>query len=291
MTPITNNTPYVIFNVSNAPDGYQVWNVNCSDDSGNWAYASSNNSLYVDTTAPAITAYELAVGGDVDVSTVYAQNFTFNGTITETNVQSITYSIYNFTSEGEWINGTIANSTVNYSQSYDGIYLPVGLWIINVSVTDRAGNNNWTNLSVTSNAAIQPTLTGTSTLSGTIGSSAVTTTYDLLAKGYPYVKAYLNLTTDANCGNLATCSFDSVGYANIINESSSVSKNVAEASDYTDAETLIMNSLVTMPYTNLNSSTMSWTYNSTVTLSITPYSGLTAGTYTGTYGFGIFDSV
>ncbi len=214
------------------------------------------------------------------LSSISAQNFTANGSVTDPYFSSCTYRIANSTNASMvWANGSFS-SNGNFSVDYEGVYLPVGTWNLSATCYDSY-NHNYTNSSlINSVTAILPTISGSATKSGTIGGSNIQFAFNIIAKGYPYIKFYMNLTSGAHTYDT---SFASIG------NSSSNTVNISGSPTYSGAQTF---NLSTIPAADLPSYAMilQGIYADTVYLYITPYSGLSAGTYSGGYGWGLFDS-
>lgn len=195
------------------------------------------------------------------------------------------YTITNGTdtwSNGTWSSSELATASYRVTETFSGIYLPTGSWTINVSARDEAGNAHSNATTVTSEAAILATLSSTSSQTATIGGSAVAFTFAITTKGAgSVVKAYLNLTNGALVFNNA--------YVKLQNDSDNVS--VSQYGNYTGSGnvTLPAIALAAIPsYVELDLTTQGGIYQDQLTLAITPYNGLSAGTYAGSYGFGVF---
>lgn len=133
----TNNT--MNWTILNLNDGNYTWNVKCNTTLSNSGYAISNFSLLVDTTYPTID--------NVLINTVAnSQTFSFNATITDLNLASCKYSIFNSSGgyDGANINQTfICNNQVSPTTTNYNTYN------ITIYAIDLAGNENSTTQSFT----------------------------------------------------------------------------------------------------------------------------------------------
>jgi len=127
---VSNNTP-TVFAVNNINEGSHVWNVNCSDSSGNWD-VDVNRIIKVDVRAPGLM---LSAPGN---NTWYNSNTViFNFTTVDTIDNSMFCMLYvdNMSSgSGSYSNGTM--SSITKSGVSDGNHT----WWVNCS--DDAGNSN-----------------------------------------------------------------------------------------------------------------------------------------------------
>ena len=171
----------------------------------------------------------------------------------------------------------IANTS--FTKTYDGIYLPVGDWTLDMLGVDTSGRNLTATRNFTSHAAIQHEVLD-SNATAFINTSNATFTFSVRAKQYDKVKFYLNLSLYNS-----SFQFDS-SYAQIGNSTLKVS--VGNDTYYTGASFFVLpNSTASdVPAELLYSDGL---YNSVLTLYLEPYEGLSAGTYTGTYGWGLDD--
>ncbi|HHE36362.1 MAG TPA: hypothetical protein ENL16_00935 [Candidatus Woesearchaeota archaeon] len=252
-------------------------------------YGALFNHTYVNTTSDLLIYYPLSqVFGNASIeesiplnisllvssTTVAAEDFNFSVRVNTSYFTSCAYRIVN-ESSAVWNH---SSGTKNFTKSFDGIYLPVGNWTIIVNATDYYDHVVSRNATIESVAAIETNLTGSSSATATIGGSDISFTFDIITKGYPYVKFYMNLSSGSN-------TYD-VSYASIGN--SSTRKNISGASSYAGAEAFVLPNISNAPAYAMITTGL-YRYNHT-TLRITPYSGLSAGTYTGSYGWGLFDS-
>jgi hypothetical protein len=205
--------------------------------------------------------------------------FSFYGNYSDDYISKVTYRIYgNGSFSNVWANGTISSSP--YNVTLPGIYLPVGNWIVNVTANDTMGNSNTVLLNLSSLAGIMPTLTSSSSQTATINTSqAVPYTFVMSTKGYPYVKLFLNLTAGTSQFLNA---FVKIG-------NSTVLKDTSAKSDYSGSQSFTISSTTS---SNVPAYVQNYSgiYNGSVTLYLYMYSGLSAGTYTGNYGWGLSDS-
>lgn len=280
---------------------YRV-NVTANDTAGNenTTGAPSNTTITVDTTNPMISVWLVGSSGS-SITTAYAANVSIKINVTEdVGVASTEVRIRNTSDDSmslQWMNwtdaGAEADGSSNYTHSVDAIYIPVGNWTVDVNVTDHAHRSNlsytFTNSSyVYSYAAIQATAPSSTTGSTTVGGSEITFAFNVIAKGYRYVGTYLNLTA----GSTQFLSVVDIDNLYIDTETNTTDRLIAIASDYTSAQTVYLPNITTLPYAtaNLTLSQEQGLYNDTVTIHINPYSGVSAGTYTGSYGWGLFNS-
>ncbi len=231
-------------------------------------------SWRIDATPPSLTISATS-------TPIYAGTFWWNVSVS-TDTATLNYTISNATAT--WTNGTVTNTTLNASgwllnRSYDGLFLPAGTWTLNVTVADQYGNARSSNLSLDSEAAIRSSLTSSASQSATIGGLAIGFTFNVTTKGAgSVVKAFLNLTDGA-------LTFNS-HYARLVGTSQNAT--VSSSGSYAGAGNVTLPAISSWPsYVALNLS-QAGLYNDALTLSLTPYEGLSAGTYSGSYGFGVF---
>ncbi len=214
---------------------------------------------------------------------IAAGSFGFNVSFSEDAVNA-SYAITNATGAvwvaGSWNQTQLSAASWAFSQSYDGLFLPAGTWTLNVT----ASNGSVVRSSVAnliSIPAIRTTLVSASSQSATIGGSAIGFTFNVTTKGAgSKVGAFVTLTDGSNV-------YDS-SYAQLVQ--GNVSVNVSGSSLYTGAGNVTLAAINATPpsYVLLNLTADGTIRNGQLTLSLTPYSGLVAGTYGGTYGFGVF---
>jgi hypothetical protein len=228
----------------------------------------------VQTQAPYYSVLE-STGGDITTST-----FGFNLTVSNDTVW-VNYTIHN--GSHTWTNGTYNTtdlSTVSYAltPSFDGLYLPVGNWTVDINVsngtTTRAIQRNYTSAQSIVNTVVSGGTSGSTSISG----SNLTFTFNVSVKGAgTIVAAYLNLTTGSASYN--------ANNARLSNGTHLVP--VGQGSGYTGAGN------VTLPGTNSTPGYVEMDvsgdiFDDQLSLIIVPYAGLIPGTYTGSYGFGVF---
>jgi len=205
-------------------------------------------------------------------------NMTLNASFFQGGVLNIT----NLSTNG-FINSSffIINDTTNYSfyRLYDGIYLPIGRWEIEIRELDTSGRNISTFAYINSARAIQQSLVAGNTTAIINSSSNATLFFDVKSKQYPFVRYYMNLTDNA------ISNYD-VTFANIGNETDTV--NISYTADYAGAELYSLNTTLTANVPDYIYY-IDGLYNDLVRLYINPYEGLSAGVYTGTYGWGLDD--
>ncbi len=236
----------------------------------------------VDSIAPSFSA--IAVTG----ASVYAGDFNFSVTINEQNFQSANYTITNATNASiVWTSNTtgITSNGTFASIAFDGIYLPAGNWTINVASRDIAGNTNTTSANITSYAAIQAPSAYDSRVQapGTIGSGTPGIyNFTVYTKGYPYIRMYLNLTSGSD--KFATA--NNIANAKLYNGTDSVA--IDDEGSYDGASTLIIGGISASALPGYaTGSITTGLYKQPVQLYLYPYSGLSAGTYSGNFGFGV----
>ena len=211
-------------------------------------------------------------------ASVGSENFNFTVNINTSYFSKCAYRIVNTTNSSMAWN--YSTGTQSFTRNFDSIYLPVGAWAVIVNTTDSFGNFESTNTTITSVSAIEASIIGSASGSGTIGGSDITFDFNIIAKGYPFVKFYMNLTSGSNTYNAINAK---------IGNSTSNQVNISGSPDYSNAQNFNVTSITgaSLPDYALISSGI---YYQNLTLYITPYSGMSAGTYTGPYGWGLFDS-
>ncbi len=229
----------------------------------------------LDTTPPVITLN--ATTGNI-TSGAFSFNVSFPN---DTRVVSFTIA----NGSATWTNGSddasqLAAAGYEMNRSFSGLYLPAGDWTLNVTATDRYNNTASNATVITSVPAILATLTGAASKSATIGGSDVTFTFNVTVKSAgSVVKAFLNLTSGALV-------YDAT-HAALANGSTTV--DVSGSPTYTGAGNVTLAPTTYWPaHVLLNLTATGEVRQGAVNLSLTPYSGLVAGTYAGTYGFGVF---
>jgi len=298
--PVSGKTVRVLRSLSNTSDA--IWN-GTSDASGylepSVTFNSTNDTFYlyvpgytlgqnvsfallndtplnwsIDATGPSFNITLLN-------STVSAGSFGFQAELPADAVL-LRYRIHNATANWTTISSVIhSGSAWNETQAYDGIYLPAGDWTVNLTAYDTYNNSYATNATVTSQDAILSTLMSAADQSATIGGSDIGFTFTVTTKGAgAVVEAFLNLTN----GDFL---FDN-GYLALNDGTANVS--VGAGGDYAGAGNVTLPAITagaTPSYVNM-SLAGAGIYQQNLTLLITPYSGLSAGTYSGSYGFGVF---
>ena len=210
-------------------------------------------------------------------ATVSVGTFNFTVNVTSNYFNTCDYAIFNSSDSSVVWNSS--SCTQDFTQNFDALYLPVGNWTIRVNATDTFGYSTQANTTLDSLVAIVPNISGSSSATGTIGGGDVVFTFDIITKGYPYIKFFMNLTSGANTYDV---SYASIGINN------SVRKDVSGYPSYAGAEALTLPAISSAPgYAGVTSGIYQY---SATTLRLTPYSGMSAGTYTGSYGWGLFDS-
>jgi hypothetical protein len=204
-------------------------------------------------------------------------NFSVGGNFTDAYNVTLGYSIFSRDVAGlTWANATLTSSP--YNVTFEGKYLPVGNWTVNVSVQDDAGNRNVSHTNITSYPGISPIISGSSSQTVTLNTSQVVSfPFIIYTKGAPYVQMFINLSAGST-------QFLQV-FAKIGN--STLRKDTTASSTYSGAQSYALIAASGVPSYVRNSTGI---YNGTVTLYLTMYSGLSAGTYTGNYGWGLSDS-
>ncbi|MFH0870210.1 MAG: right-handed parallel beta-helix repeat-containing protein [archaeon] len=209
---------------------------------------------------------------------VSAQNFTASGLAYDLNFSNCTYRIEKSDNASmRWLNGSF-NSTLSFSTLCQGLYLPMGTWNLSALCYDIY-NHNYTNTTqISSVPAIVPTIVGAAYATGTIGGSEIIFTFTMMSKGYPFIRFFMNLTSGVNIYDIS--------YAKIGNDTARL--NISNSFTYANAQTFNMSlfSASEMPQYNMYSQI----YAGNVSLFITPYTGLSAGAYSGSYGWGLFDT-
>ncbi len=120
-------------NLTLPTDDYFIWNIQCSDSSGQTDWGASNRTVLPDRTPPVVNFTSPTEDNDTSVSQdwIYAEI-----SLVETNFQNITFSLYNSTS--------LVNQTTFLSQLLNLTWesLPDTTYYYNVTVFDVANNSN-----------------------------------------------------------------------------------------------------------------------------------------------------
>lgn len=208
---------------------------------------------------------------------IVAQDFLVTGLAVDSYFNNCTYKIAN--GANTWVSGTFDSVNKNFSAIYSGIYLPVGEWNFSANCSDQFSfsPNYYNSTNITSAIAIWPRLVGEASASATIGGSAVAFTFNVKSKGYKFTKFFMNLTSGINTYDVHNA---------YIGNGSNVF-NISSSFDYSDANTY---NLSDMSYVPAEYNYTSGLYEENLTLYISPYTGLSAGVYTGSYGWGLFDT-
>jgi len=309
----TNSGPYVYngtnttrlgYNFTGVNSGTYRANVTANDTTGreNITGALSNTTITVDTANPVIGAVWLVDSSNSSITSAYAGNVVIKVNVTDNvGVASAEFRIRNTSDVSinmpQWMSWTDATAETdgssNYTYTIDGIYIPVANWTVDVNITDNAARSNlsytFSNTSyVYSYAAIQATAPSSTSGSTTVGGSEITFAFNVIAKGYRHVGAYVNLTV----GSTQFLTVPDVNNLYIDTGTNGTDAIASIANDYTSAQTVLLPNITALPYAtaNLTLTQERKLYNDTVTIHINPYSGVSAGTYTGSYGWGLFAS-
>ena len=129
------NSTNTNFSVSGLAQGQHNWSIQCTDLAGNMNTSSSRN-FTIDTIPPTINfnAPTPANGSFLSQSSIPV-----NVTANDTNLASITIFLYN--SSGSLINSSTAGSSPDF---FNFTGLPDGVYYINATANDSAGNSNST---------------------------------------------------------------------------------------------------------------------------------------------------
>jgi len=121
-------------NVSQIPDGTYNWGIYCNDTAGN-SNRSANRTLTIDTINPSMQfdSSSIATGN-------YSKNYiTVNVTASDNNLDTIRIYLYNSTG---LVNGTVLAKSSPLTIMFTN--LPNGVYYVNATVNDTAGNINRT---------------------------------------------------------------------------------------------------------------------------------------------------
>jgi hypothetical protein len=121
------------FNQLNLVDNYYIWNTWCNDTTGlggTDSWATLNNSFTIDTIYPFINITNIN-------STAGSQTIVFSNNITDTNLLSCAYSIFNSTGN---IDGTNLNVPFICGADTSATTTDYGTYNLTLYATDRAGN-------------------------------------------------------------------------------------------------------------------------------------------------------
>gem|GEM_PF-3455913 len=209
--------------------------------------------------------------------------FGFNASFS-TDATSVNLTIGNGTavwSNRSWNTTQLNDTGYLLTQGFDGRFLPAGNWTLNLTVGNGTATRSET-VVWESIPAMKSSVTSSASQSATIGGANITFTFNVSAKSAgSTVKAFLALSNGGNTFLPA--------YARLSDGSKTVT--VSGSVDYsgnpgnvTIDDIAAVPSYVTMPLADVAAQIK----NEQLTLTIQPYEGLVPGTYTGSYGFGIF---
>jgi len=277
--------------------------VNHTDGAGNTAGTILTGAqTVIDNTLPSVSSVTIDNG---TAARVWATDQTLyvNGTFAENNTKQVQFSLFNTSSNLVLINATNMTNSITAalyrSVGFDSLYIPIGNWTANVTVMDYAGNIGVGTTTILSNAALRVTLTGTATAEAAAASSTpvVVANFTTIAKSFPYVGGYLNLTGPSDIEN----------YINNYNgQKQAFLSNVSASPTSGDKFQLGGNAVYETPddepitLTSITQAELSGTifnfdvsaldvYTGSIYMYITPYVS-TTGRWVGTYGLGIFTS-
>lgn len=286
-------------NMSNTSDCYYTNTTDANGEAVVYFYFENSSDvdyLYIQYQNQSVIAnvtadYLISASADVtppsidlgyDGNSIYGDSFSFN-------INSTTDRSYYNISQGSsvWSYDVAGlNSTSNTSTlTFDGIYLPTGNWNFTVTVYDKYNNTNSTIQALESNASILATLVSNDEAEAYIGGSDISFTFNITTKGHPYVKSYLTLTNGDYSFNPSRAQLNN-GTNNF---------DVSGSGDYSGAQSatiqLIEDSALPS-YINMTASQLGEIYQDVnMRLILEPYSGISAGEYTGSYGFGLDDGI
>jgi len=255
-----------------------------------------------DNTTPSVDTmnfYDISDDTNLQGAKVWANKGILNISFTEANANTITYRVINTSSLTMAViqptTMAVIGDNTSTSDTIDTLFIPYGNWTLEVNLTDKGGNSNISNVTVDSQAAIRKTLTTGGTATATSGSNSVVQLgiFNVTSKYYPYVRLYMEL----KLGGTGTAYDNSNNHSFITNDTSSVTIYKYQAGGNTSylnptAESLTMRAATSSNVPSLYNATVAGTnvYFEEVRLFATAYSGLSAGSYAGTYGFGLFTS-
>lgn len=293
------------FNVSVSMSDYDAATV------GNFHYGniSAPHSVNVpmnDSVAPPEVEVWIVQGTDgAGLTSVYAENITVKVNTSDVHgIMSVRYRIREngtaYTGDRiliNWTNMTADSQTwSNYtSEIITSVFIPVGNWTIDVNVTDNPGNVNATNtnganFTVASHEAILVTPLQSVSGSTSVGGSTLSIPFDIKIKGNNTennLQCYVNMAS----GGTPFLSAPDENKLFIKTDVNTTARRCGVVGAYTNAQSIVLSNITSLPPVLVPSATTNLTvmkgkiFNDTVTLYINPYSGVSAGTYTGTYGF------
>jgi hypothetical protein len=271
----TNATPGTAaqstFVVNNTPDGNHTWNCLAYDIYGNSAFASSNNTITVDTTAPNVTL--LTPLNNSIWNTSYDVDFIFNVTDVLSNQTNCSLFINDTYYQG---NDTVTNITNNYTQT-----LVAGNYTWFISCFDSASN--------TQNSTIRNI--SVISLFGSLNITWLEPTANINVNQNEFFEMQVNVScADGPCGNI-TITLDPEEANETINETinnstNTTNTNTTQTNETEDNETIeeVLDDIT--QETDFNFFTLEDTYtlgetiyfyilptNATYTINITPMSG------------------
>jgi hypothetical protein len=159
--------------------------------------------------------------------------------------------------------------------------LPAGNWTLTVTAKNQTGGSNITTATFQSLPTLRTTLTSANAQETSIGGDDVTFTFNVTVKSAgSVVEAYLLLASGGY-------TFDARNA--LLSDNVTTNVSVAGNGAYTGAENITLPSITTAPaYVTMNLAATGEIRQDLLTLTLTPYATLIPGTYTGSYGFGVF---
>ncbi len=187
-------------NLSGLSDGLYYYNATVNDSAGN-TNSTETRSVTLDQTIPLIS---YGTGTLANLSNVSQGHIFINVSVTESNFFNITFQLTNSTGE---VNSTTYSTSVVVI-NWTG--LPAGLYYYNVTVSDRAGNINYTDTRV---VTLDQTIPLISYATGTLANNSN------VSQNYVFVNVSI---TEANFANITFQLTNSTGEVNSTTYSASV---------------------------------------------------------------------
>lgn len=139
--PNNNEMNYTIINLT---DGVYIWNVLCNNSINKLNFSEFNYTITIDTTLPTLNISQIA-------TTQGSQSVTFSSNVTDTNLDSCWYVVYN--SSGG-VDGLLSNVSFNCSENATFVVSAYQSFNLTIYANDSATNENSTTQQFTTTAQI-----------------------------------------------------------------------------------------------------------------------------------------
>ncbi|MCK9370188.1 hypothetical protein M0R04_09810 [Candidatus Dojkabacteria bacterium] len=170
---------YTTFNIS---DGTFMWNVFCIDTTASGKFSAINATFTIDQIAPIVTIPPI-------ITTQGSQTIEFNHSVTDTNVQSCKYSIYNSSNSIDGLNSNI--TVVCNTNQTSATVTSYGTYTLRVYANDTVGHEAYTDRAFTTSEG-----NGTVVIGGGGGSTTTIIVGATLATNFSITSTNLDNTLD-----------------------------------------------------------------------------------------------